>query len=313
DQYCDDRALNVEARIKLFLDVLAAVAHAHANLIVHRDIKPSNVLVNSDGRVKLLDFGIAKLLEGENPLGEATLLTRQGGRALTLAYAAPEQVTGGGITTATDVYALGIVLYVLLCGKHPAESLLHSPSDLIKAILETEPSRPSDVRTLTKKRRSALRGDLDTIVAKALKKNPAERYASVTAFADDLQKHLGHQPISARPDTLAYRAIKFVRRYRVPVTAAAIVMASLATGLYVANRQRAIAEIRNDRLRLMQAERILDQDPTSVLAWLKSYQSNTTSWPKVRELAADALSRGIATHVLRHEGDVLAAAFSPDG
>src|SRR5262249_16227492 len=112
---------------------------------------------------------------------------------------------------------------------------------------------------------------------------------------------------------LAYRAIKFVRRYRVPVIAAAIVMASLATGLYVANRQRAIAELRNDRLRLMQAERMLDQDPTSVLAWLKNYQSNTTTWAKVRELAADALSRGIATHVLRHEGDVLAAAFSPDG
>src|SRR5262249_31211573 len=180
DQYCEDQALDPEARIQLFLDVLAAVSHAPANLIVHRDIKPSNVLVTGDGQVKLLDFGIGKLLEGESLFGEATALTREGGRALTPAYAAPEQVSGGSITTATDVYALGVVLYQLLAGKHPAESALLSPASLMKAIVETEPPRPSDAGTLAKKRRRALRGDLDTIVLKALKKNPAERYASVT-------------------------------------------------------------------------------------------------------------------------------------
>src|SRR5262249_39427284 len=180
-------------------------------------------------------------------------------------------------------------------------------------IVETEAPRPSDVQGLSKKRRRVLRGDLDTIVIKALKKNPAERYPSVTAFAEDLRRYLGHQTISARPDTLAYRTVRFVRRYRVPVAAASVVIASRATALSIANRQRALAELRNDRLRLMQAERMLDKDPTAVLAWLKTYQPMAASWPKVREIAADALSRGIARHVFRHVGDVLAIAFTPDG
>ncbi len=204
---------------------LAAVASAHANLIVHRDIKPSNVLVGTDGQVKLLDFGIAKLLEGEEGSGEATALTREGGRALTPEYAAPEQVTGDAITTATDVYALGTLLYVLLSGRHPAEAALRSTAGLVKAIVETQPQRLSDsvadaraqtAETLTENAamrattpdglRRVLKGDLDTIVAKALKKNPAERYASVTALGDDVSRYLHHEPISARRDTLAYRA-----------------------------------------------------------------------------------------------------------
>ena len=236
DRYCDHQTLVVEARIRLFLEVLEAVAHAHANLIVHRDLKPSNVLVNKDGQVKLLDFGIAKLLEGEAVDGAATLLTVEGGRAMTPEYAAPEQVTGAPITTATDIYALGVLLYVLLTGQHPAGDNLRSPADLVKAIVDSDPTRPSDVvttaknpgeeittnaarRTTTPEKLSRLlRGDLDTIVAKALKKNPRERYASVTALADDLQRYLRHEPIAARPDTLAYRATKFVRRNRVVVT-----------------------------------------------------------------------------------------------
>src|SRR5262249_4998121 len=142
----------------------------------------------------------------------ATKLTREGERALTLAYAAPEQVTGNAVTTGTDVYALGILLYQLLAGKHPAQSMLHSPADLMKAIVDTQPPRPSDALGPDNKLSRVLRGDLDTIVAKALKKNPAERYLSVTALADDLRRYLGHRTISARPDTLAYRARKFVRR-----------------------------------------------------------------------------------------------------
>jgi len=260
DHYCDRQRLNVEARIGLFLEVLAAVAHAHANLIVHRDLKPSNVLVSKDGRVKLLDFGIAKLLEGEAHEGAATLLTLDRG-PMTPEYAAPEQITGAPVTTATDVYALGVLLYVVLTGQHPAGRGLRSPAELVKAIVDTEPTRPSDVVAVTKEnaeetttnaaRRTTtpdklsrlLRGDLDTIVAKALKKNPQERYASVTALADDLRRYLKHEPIGARPDTLAYRAGKFIRRNRAVVALAALAfaatMAGVAGTLVQAHRARA--------------------------------------------------------------------------
>ena len=221
DRYCDEHALGVEARLRLFLDVLEAVAHAHANLIVHRDIKPANVLVSVDGQVKLLDFGIAKLLEDDEAPSDGTRsadtapLTRDGWAA-TPQYAAPEQVAGGVVTTATDVYALGVLLYVLLTGTHPAGAAAHSPATLMHAIVEVEPRRLSDAvgqpespealashaarcGTTPARLRRMLRGDLDTIVAKALKKNAAERYASVTALADDIRRFLRHEPISARP------------------------------------------------------------------------------------------------------------------
>ena len=250
DRYADERRLSVEARLRLFLDVLGAVAHAHANLIVHRDIKPSNVLVDREGRVKLLDFGIAKLLEGEGEAGVATALTREGGRALTPEFAAPEQITGDAVTTATDVYALGTLLYLLLTGHHPTESALRSPAELVQAILETEPDRPSDAVQASRKKtaetaagnasarsttpdalRRALEGDLDTIVGKALKKNPSERYASVTALADDLRRYLRHEPISARPDSLSYRASKFLRRNRTAAALSALTLLALVGGL----------------------------------------------------------------------------------
>ena len=236
DQYCDARTLTVEARVRLFLDVLDAVAHAHANLIVHRDIKPANVLVSTEGQVKLLDFGIAKLIERDGTWRAAgidapTALTREGGAALTPEYAAPEQLSGGAVTTATDVYALGVLLYVLLTGQHPAGNALRSPATLIHAIVDAQPPRVSDAvvsqsesqesiaaharhcGTTAGRLRRALRGDLDTIVAKALKKDASERYASVTALADDLRRYLRHEPISARPDTLRYRTATFVRRH----------------------------------------------------------------------------------------------------
>jgi serine/threonine-protein kinase len=264
DRYCDERLLDVEARIRLFLDVLVALAHAHANLIVHRDLKPSNVLVSNDGQVKLLDFGIAKLLEGEGQGGEATLLTVEGGRAMTPEYAAPEQVTGAPVTTATDVYALGVLLYVLLTGQHPTGNTLHSPADLVKAIVDSEPRRLSQVVTPSKvdaetatsnaarrtttpdKLSRLLRGDLDTIVAKALKKNPHERYTSVTALADDLRRYLRHEPISARPDTLAYRTSKFIRRNRTVVALAALLLVAVVAGVAATLFQARTARVQRD-------------------------------------------------------------------
>ena len=234
DQYCESAAVPIEGRLRLFLDVLDAVAHAHASLVVHRDIKPANVLVSKEGGVKLLDFGIAKLIERDAPRrssgGESSAFTRDGGSALTPQYAAPEQLSGGEITTATDVYALGVLLYVLLSGRHPAGDALDTPAKLLRAIVEMEAPKLSDAvrsgvdpellarraaqcATTPAKLRRTLGGDLEAIVAKALRKDPGERYASVDAFADDVRRHLRHEPVAARPHTLSYRAARFIRRH----------------------------------------------------------------------------------------------------
>ncbi len=246
DQFCDGRKLDIKARLLLFLDVLSAVVKAHANLIVHRDLKPSNVLVRRDGQAKLLDFGIAKLLEDETE-SKAILVTAEGAALMTLDFASPEQLRGEPITTATDVYALGVLLFVLLTGEHPAGPGPHAPADMMKAIVDQEPSRMSDVvagepvdlatQNATKrgtnpdKLRRLLRGDLDTIVAKALKKSPVERYESVAALADDVRRYLANEPIRVRPDSFSYRAIKFVRRHKKATALAAISISAILAGL----------------------------------------------------------------------------------
>jgi len=277
DRYCDQSQLDLHARIRLFLQVLDAVAAAHANLIVHRDLKPSNVLVAKDGDVKLLDFGIAKLIEAENNAEQQTAFTI-GGTALTPEYAAPEQLKGEVITVSTDVYALGVLLYLLLTGRHPAGEGQSSPAELIRTIVESEPLRPSDAvsaavtnagdaaaRALLRsasveKLRRVLRGDLDTILAKALKKDPRERYASVGAFADDLRRYLKCEPIKARPDTLIYRAGKFARRHRMAIFIALLALLGVAAGITGMLLQARTARIQRDLAlrQLARAERMTD-------------------------------------------------------
>ena len=243
DRFCKENTLDVAARVRLFLDVLAAVTHAHNRLILHRDLKPSNILVTAAGEVKLLDFGIAKLLDDATVPTAETEITQVAGRAFTLQYAAPEQLQGGDVTTATDVYALGVLLYVLLGGAHPTARGTTAPLDQMRAVIETEPRRLSDAvlrndaggPAAAKLRLSrTLRGDLDNIVVRALKKSPAERYANAALLADDLRRYLNDEPVSARPDALAYRFVKFVRRHRVGVAAGTIVATALSIGIGVA-------------------------------------------------------------------------------
>lgn len=262
DAYCDAKNLDIEARVRLFLDVLAAVAHAHTNLIVHRDLKPSNVLIANDGNVKLLDFGIAKLIVDDPSV---SAITREGSNALTPEFAAPEQLLGQPITTATDVYSLGVLLYLLLGGQHPNGNTNLPPAELVKAIVETAPPLVSDAVSQTKtipletlsknaahraattdKLKRLLRGDLDNIIAKALKKNPAERYASVSAFADDLHKYLEHEPVTARPESFGYRAGKFVRRHRGGVAVGLLTIVAIGAGVIgtITQTQRANEQAR---------------------------------------------------------------------
>jgi serine/threonine-protein kinase len=246
DAYCERHELSVEARVKLFLDVLAAVGHAHSHLIVHRDLKPPNILITRDGSVKLLDFGIAKLLDADDV---SLALTQSRAVPLTPQYAAPEQLLGQPVTTATDIYALGLVLYVCLTGSHPVPARTRSHADLLRSVLTDEPPRPSEVAAGAGIEPRALEGDLDNIIGKALKKNPSERYASAGAFADDLTRFLRHEPVSARADTLPYRLVKFARRNRGAVIAGVLVAIALIgvgifalINLFEARAQRDLAQ-----------------------------------------------------------------------
>jgi tetratricopeptide (TPR) repeat protein len=214
--YCDRIRLDIRGRLNLFLEVLGAVQYAHTNLIVHRDLKPSNILVTTDGQVRLLDFGIAKLLaEGES--GE-TEMTRAGGRPLTPEFASPEQIAGGPITTATDVYSLGILLHELLTGTRPERSSVARPSQAV----------PS------KKLAAVLRGDLDTIVLKAIQPDPQSRYTTADSFAQDIDRYLAGRPILARRESAWYRTRKFVGRNKLAVASAAAAVVALAAGFGVA-------------------------------------------------------------------------------
>jgi tetratricopeptide (TPR) repeat protein len=241
-------AVEVRERLALFLRVCEGVSHAHRRLIIHCDLKPSNILVDASGQPKLLDFGIAKLL---NETGDAT---RTVDRLLTPNYASPEQLRGVSQTTATDIYSLGAVLYKMLTGRSPHESGTHT-SQVLDVIAGTrEIAAPSRLNP-------RLPADVDYILRKALRTEPEERYASVEAFANDIRALLGFRPVEARSGDAWYRTRKFLRRYWVPVVAAMLVMASLSAGLYVANRERRVAEQRFAQLRQL-SNKVFDLDKT---------------------------------------------------
>ena len=279
-QYCDRRVLSMDRRLELFLHVCSAVAYAHKRLIVHRDIKPGNILVTEEGAPKLLDFGIAKLLApgiGEDGLA----MTQTVGRPMTPRYASPEQALGKPITTASDVYSLGVLLYELLAGRMPYELDTTPAGGLERVIAEEEPRPPSAAwsgkrttsagstapegaldevsaaRSTTPARlRRSLRGDLDNIILKALRKEPERRYGSVEAYVDDIGRYLNGHPVAARKPTLTYRAGKFLRRRRWAVAAVALIAGAVAVGgaatvwqMTTAQAERARAERRFDDVR----------------------------------------------------------------
>jgi serine/threonine-protein kinase len=283
--YCDANHLDVAARLRLFIDVCAAIQYAHQSLVIHRDLKPSNILVSGDGRVHLLDFGIAKLIDP----GREVMETRIESRMMTPAYASPEQVKGEPLGTTSDIYSLGVLLYELLCGCPPYEFTTTSPLRVATIVCEQDPPAPS-ARVAGTNRRLAhqLGGDLDSIVLMAMRKEPALRYPSADMLRQDVERYLAGQPVLAHRGSRRYRLQKFLRRHRVEAAAATIVMAALVGGLTVAVSQGQRAARERDR-----AERALAESKGVTGFLLELFRSGEPGDRPAAELTAlDLLQRG---------------------
>jgi tetratricopeptide (TPR) repeat protein/tRNA A-37 threonylcarbamoyl transferase component Bud32 len=266
DEFCDAQALTVRDRIELFRTVCHAVHYAHQRLIIHRDIKAGNILMSADGTPKLLDFGIAKLLD---PSAEDDAVGQTIVRALTLSSASPEQVRGERITIATDIYALGVLLYRLLTGGGPYGEAVRTEAELARSICETTPMAPSAASRATNGGERSIGRDLDMIVLKALRKDPDRRYSTALELSDDLERYLQGRPVLAAPDTAAYRTAKFVRRHRTLVGGSLILLVAIVGGAgaafwqaRVARRERAAAQERFEMVRRLADSMVFDVNST---------------------------------------------------